>query len=422
MRRTLPFLLLLALGAAGVARADVFRVLDSPRDALQARIDVIEQAHDEIDTLYFLAHDDRVADGVLGLMLQAHRRGVPKIRLIVDAAFNHIPADMVGALQDEGIEVRVYHPLDAAHLSRILRRMHDKIIVADGNRYIMGGRNLGETYFGLSTNKKNYVDRDIFVQGPSSKDVVSYFDVLWNSDHVGELHSHSSPRRKQMAADKMMGALASLQRDGKIQLATGTDWAAGQRGTQGVAFLHDPIVKNDGPRVYEQMAPYFENAKKSIVIQSQYFVPSEHFLALLEQKRAQGVSIRLLTNSMHSTDGVFPEVAYIFYRQELLDEGFDVHEYKGPNPMHTKSIVIDDHVAIVGSYNIDKRSENLNTEVMCLADDPIAAENLLHSINVDMKNSWSLRRDGTKDRGVSKFTRFRAWIARLLLPLIRNQI
>ena len=383
---------------------------------------MIEQAHDEIDALYFLAHDDRVADGVLELLLEAHRRGVPKIRLIVDAAFNHIPDDMVGALQDEGIEVRVYHPLDMGHLNRLLRRMHDKVIVADGTRYVMGGRNLAETYFGLAKNKKNYLDRDVFVQGDSAKDVVSYFDVLWNSDHVGELRSRSSSRRRRMAADHMAGALASLQRDGKVHVATGTDWSAGQPDIHGVRFLHDPIVKNDGPRVYEQMAPYFEGAKKSIVIESEYFVPSERFLALLEQKRAEGVSIKVLTNSMHSTDGVFPEVAYIIYRSALLDDGIDLHEYKGPNPMHTKSIVIDGHVAIAGSYNIDPRSENLNTEIMCIADDPIAAENLLRSINADMQNSWSLRRDGTHDRGVSKFTRIRAWIARLLLPLIKSQI
>src|SRR5947207_5506006 len=116
---------------------------------------MIEQAHAEIDALYFLAHDDRVANAALGLLLEAHRSGVPKIRLIVDAAFNHIPDSMVGALQDEGIEVRVYHPLTLTHLNWLLRRMHDKVIVADGTRYILGGRNLAETYFGLATNKKN---------------------------------------------------------------------------------------------------------------------------------------------------------------------------------------------------------------------------------------------------------------------------
>jgi cardiolipin synthase C len=422
VRRTFPFILLLALSAASVAQADVFRLLDSPRDALQARVDMIEQAHGEIDTLYFLAHDDRVANASLELLLEAHRRGVPKIRLIVDAAFNHIPDPIVGVLLDAGIEVRVYHPLTVTHLNRLLRRMHDKVIVADGDRYIMGGRNLSETYFDLAKNKKNYVDRDVYVQGESARDVAGYFDVLWNSEHVGKLHSSASSRRKRMAADKMARALASLQSDGAIHLATGTDWSAGQPDVNGVAFIHDPIVKNDGSRVYQQMEPIFEGAKKSIVIESQYFVPSKRFLALLEQKRAEGVSIKVLTNSMHSTDGIFPEVAYLIYRGSLLDYGMDVHEYKGPQPLHTKSIVIDDRIAIVGSYNIDPRSENLNTEVMCVADDPVAAESLLHSINVDLQNAWSLKRDGTQNRGVSRMTRLWARIARILLPLIRNQI
>ncbi|HJT16420.1 MAG TPA: phospholipase D-like domain-containing protein, partial [Thermoanaerobaculia bacterium] len=146
---------------ASVARADVFRILDDPRDAAQARFDVIQQAQNEIDAVCFLARADPVTLTTLALLRDAHRRGVANVRLVIDANFLHVPKSVLADLQDEGVQIRVYHPITLRHPLWLFTRMHEKVIVVDGRRYIAGGRNLAGAYFGMA--KFNYVDRDVYV-------------------------------------------------------------------------------------------------------------------------------------------------------------------------------------------------------------------------------------------------------------------
>src|ERR1700736_5775220 len=141
--------ILLALTIAATAHADVFRVLDDDREAAQARVDLIQQARSEIGAVYFLAHNDRITITALALLREARRRGVANVRVIVDANFQHIPRAVLAHLRDEGVEVRVYHELTFRHPSWLWHRMHEKVVVVDGERYIAGGRNLAEEYFGL---------------------------------------------------------------------------------------------------------------------------------------------------------------------------------------------------------------------------------------------------------------------------------
>jgi putative cardiolipin synthase len=177
--------LLLAVTLAATAHADVFRVLDDDRDAAQARVDIIQQARNEIAAVYFLAHNDRITITALALLRDARRRGVGNVRLIVDANFQHIPRAVLAYLRDEGVEVRVYHAITFHHPSWLFHRMHEKVVVVDGERYIAGGRNLGEEYFGLR--KRNFVDRDVYVDGHSAAQAQKRFEDLWGSSDVSDL-------------------------------------------------------------------------------------------------------------------------------------------------------------------------------------------------------------------------------------------
>ena len=189
--------LALLLTVASTVRADVFRVLDDDREAAQARVDIIQQADREVHALYFLARNDRITLGALALLCEARRRGVPSVKLIVDANFSHIPKAVLAHLRDEGVEVRVYHPLTLRHPSWLWRRMHEKFVVVDGERYIAGGRNLAEAYFGMA--RKNYVDRDVYVEGASAADADRHFENVWSSAHVADLDVHVSAHRKEQA-------------------------------------------------------------------------------------------------------------------------------------------------------------------------------------------------------------------------------
>lgn len=412
--------LVVLIALAATAGADVVRILDDPREAIQARVDVIQQASGEIGLLYFLARNDRITLGVLALLREAKRRGVSDVRVIVDGSFHRIPKAVLAHLRDEGVQIRVYHPLDLRHPSWMLRRMHEKVIVADSARYITGGRNLAEAYFGLAA-KKNYVDRDVFVEGASAGDADAHFELLWTSRHVADLRVRVSRAEKERAAIRLGEVLHELVASGAIALDTRRDWAAGGNDVENVRYLHDPLVSKEGRRVGLRIEEMIDAAQESVIIESPYFVPPKSLRLLLEKKRAEGVEVVVVTNSLRSTDGVLPQAAYLKYRRGLVRAGIEMHEYKGPDTLHAKSIVIDGRIAMIGSYNIDPRSRYLNTEVMMVAEDQALARELTASIDAHRRHAWAIERSSGGPR-ISGSMALRLFGARLLLPLIEPQL
>ena len=409
------FVLMLVLAFAAPLRADVFRVLDDPRDAAQARVDIIQQATKEIDAVYFLARNDRITMVALSLLRDARRRGVGSVRMIVDANFQHIPKAVLAHLSDEGVQVRVYHPLTLRHPSWLFRRMHEKVVVVDGARYITGGRNLAEAYFGLA--KRNYVDRDVYVEGESAAEADRHFEELWDSKDVTALHVRVSDREKQKAARVLDDAACELA--GFVSLDTQRNWSEGKHEIADVEFVHDPL--NDGPRLTARLTEIIDGAQSSVIIESPYLVPTPGLLELLQKKIREGVRVQIVTNSWRSSDGLLAYVGYVKYRRRLKHAGIDLREYKGPDMLHAKSMVVDGQTAMVGSYNVDPRSQNLNAEAMCLAEDPATAEELLASIDGHARNAWVV--GASERRGpVSRVARLRAWALRLLLPLFERQL
>ena len=414
MRR---LLLLAAVIFTTAAHADVLRILEDPADAAQARVDMIQQARHEISALYFLARNDQVTMTALALLRDAQRSGVTS-RLLVDANFHHIPKAVLAHLRDEGVKVKEYHPMTLRHPTWTWRRMHEKLVVVDGERYITGGRNLAEAYFGLAA-KKNYVDRDIFVEGESAVEADRHFDALWASKHVRELHVRVSDKEKRRAA-KLLDDLIEELRCGQsfVKLDTGRDWADGAQYADSVRFLHDPI--GAGPRVGERLNDIFEGAQSSIVIESPYLVPGRALRKLLYRKSAEGVRVQIVTNSLRSTDGLLPFAGYLKYRRRLVRAGIDVREYQGPDTLHAKSAVVDGRVVLVGSYNLDSRSQNLDLEAMCVAEDEDLARQLLGAIDVHVENASKV--DAREWPRMPRRTLLGLRTMQLFLPLFEGQL
>ena len=381
MQRHAALVLAVVTLLAATARADVVRILDKDQEAAQARIDMIREAHDRIEILYFIAKDDRIALAMLQLLRDAHRRGV-SVRMVVDGSFRRIPKPVLAHLRDDGVVIRSYHPFDLRHLTWVNHRMHEKLILVDGKRYITGGRNLDESYFGLSP-KINYRDIDIYVDGASAADADRRFEEVWDRKDVASLHGHVTRRSKRIAAEHLGDALAEMGHSGFINLGPPRNWSDGAMEVGPMRFLA-------GHGIGGGMTDFIANAKESIVIESPYFIPPRFLRELLLKKLADGVRITVVTNSVRSTDGLLPQVGYLKYRGSLARAGIDFHEYKGPDCLHGKVIIIDGRVAMVGSYNIDPRSEYLNTEVMAIAEDDELARGLQRLIDGHIDNAWGI--------------------------------
>ncbi|HEV2722522.1 MAG TPA: phosphatidylserine/phosphatidylglycerophosphate/cardiolipin synthase family protein [Thermoanaerobaculia bacterium] len=383
------------------------RVLADDREAAQARVDLIRGAKNSIEVLYFMARDDKITLSMLQLLRDARRRGVTDVRVVIDGSFRRIPKAVMAHLRDEGVVFRTYHPFDLRHPTWILHRMHEKIILVDGKRYITGGRNLDETYFGLGR-KINYRDLDVYVDGPSAADAEQRFEQVWSSRDVAALGGHVSAHAKRAATEHLGDALEEMTRSGFIDLGPIRDWSKGAMEVGTVRFLA-------GHDIGGEMADRIAAAKESVVIESPYFIPPRFFRELLLKKLAEGVHIVVVTNSVRSTDGLLPQVGYLKYRGEFARAGVEFREYKGPECLHGKVIIVDERVVMIGSYNIDPRSQYLNTEITCIAEDEELARQLQGFIDGHIENAWTIQ-------AAPQAPPLRVWAIRMLLPILEHQL
>ena len=188
------------------------------------------------------------------------------------------------------------------------------------------------------------------------------------------------------------------------------------------------------------LAALLATAEREVLIQSPYLVLSEPAFALFRELRARGVQIRISTNSLASTDNLQAFSGYLDLREELLAAGIEVFEYK-PDPevqaeimaryavprattpvfaVHAKTLVVDRRVVYVGTYNLDPRSENLNTEAGVVIHNEALAATLERTVEIDMRpaNSWSARDDPDRHATASRRARVRARQLTPLKPLL----
>jgi putative cardiolipin synthase len=444
----------LALAAGVPTLADVFRILDEDQEAAQARIDLVQQARVSLDAEYYMFENDQASLVGLALLRDAARRGVA-VRLIVDATFNRMSRPIQAYLVTQGVEIKEYHPFRLTKPRWTTRRLHDKLLVADGARMLTGGRNVANPYFGFGA--RIYVDRDAFVAGRAAADAHAYFHDLWYSGEVrGTRLSGFDPSvvnarceeisrdddrwrctaRRSIAikeyrhAEQLLDrALAGLKEASWVRWDTRTDWAEGQRDVGEVRFLHEPVGrKGDERGIGNDLLDLMESASGSLLIESPYLVPSKAFFRGLKDLLRRGVKVRVLTNSLNSTDNLLAQAGYVGRKRRLVRMGVEIWEFRGPESMHAKSAVIDGTTSIVGTFNIDPRSEDLNTELAVVATDTDLSDRLRASMDAHLSKAFRIGSDGKpigeKRRypGASRFKIFKLGLLRLLAPFIQKQL
>lgn len=332
----------------------------------------------------------------------------------------------------------------AAGFRAINQRMHNKVFLVDDAVLVTGGRNIENTYFDHSTTM-NFRDRDVVAVGPAVRGAVESFEAFWGYREavasrdlvdVGRVITAGKFRRYATKADYDFGPhFAALTREADDPGVVSERFVARLKPVRTVTFVSDEPGKSgagaDGgmPRITRALRSALEQAKASIVMQSPYLVLSKPARVLVREVQAKNpeLRIRISTNSFASTDNLFAYSANYRLRNDYVEElRLEVHEFK-PLPgalrtlfprhpemaalataqakpgtrvrppflcVHAKSLVIDGRLAFVGSYNLDPRSENLNTEAGLLVEDEAFAAELGAEIERDMlpENSWVIGR------------------------------
>lgn len=375
-------------------------LLDVGFDSLATRLKLIEQAKTSIELEFFIYEVDTASRLVTQALARKAREGV-KVRLLVDFSLPvfKLAPHYAHELAAAGVEVRYYNTAGLARFFAVNHRTHRKLLVVDRAQAIVGGRNIGDDYFDLSAHY-NFLDSDLLIQGPVSAAIADSFDLYWASDWVarpGEVASDPAP-----GAPELLGPTTATETTLLTELQRHTP----QHTTSTCPDIHfvtdHPGSGVERRKVFTELTRLAQEARQQILIESPYLVLREDGTDVLQTLAQRGVQLTFLTNSLTSTDA-FYTVASLANGLEALQRlpGLQVWAYGG-QPLagsarppasarwgvHAKRAVFDDHTVVVGTYNIDPRSANLNSELMvvCRGDRALAAA-LQASIRARMAQS-----------------------------------
>jgi len=388
-----------------------FLLLQSGLDALVARAALARAAERTIDAQYYLLHPDLTGRLFINELLQAAERGV-RVRLLIDD-MDLAGRDINFAALDAHphVQVRIFNPFgrDVGRLSQLVtrfgsvtRRMHNKSFTVDSQAVILGGRNIGDEYFEANP-ALAFGDLDVLGFGPIAQKVGRSFDQYWNHPlaYPVTVLLEDTPSKADQAvlrrgletfvAEQADSAYLRALRDSRLtqQLVAGElplTWG------QASVVADDPekLLADRSERqlhLVDRLTPHFEDLSSELTIFSPYFVPTRKGVDFLTGLVTQGVRVRVLTNSLASTDVPVVHAGYARYRRELLRAGVELFEVNRQWPpggfadkwrwsgsskasLHAKSFVLDRERVFIGSLNFDPRSVIENTEIGVVIDAP----------------------------------------------------
>jgi len=383
-----------------------FHVLNDGVDAFVTRLRLIRAAEKSIDAQYYIWHTDLTGNAMYNQLLHAADRGV-RVRILLDDLDTAGKDDMLRWIDAHpNVEVRLYNPFAnrdrrardfVGDTRRVNRRMHTKTLTVDNQATIFGGRNIGDEYFAAAEDV-GFGDMDVLAVGAIAPEVSSQFDLFWNSEWVYPIAAFP-PDQPVTAADiekfrklsdealdearnseyaELITQLDSLKQTGFAELdMSWSPWLLAYDPPSNVEATEVTLETNLAPKLKEGM----KRTREVLDIVSPYFVPGEEFTKFLTDKAAEGVRVRILTNSLASNDVSLVHAGYMRYRKELIAGGVELYEFKavqskaledelGRNKigasrasLHAKFFGFDRRYLFVGSFNLDARSVKLNTEL-----------------------------------------------------------
>lgn len=402
---------------------DRVRILDDPQEALQARIDLIQQAERTLDVSYYSFLYGPSTEAVIALLAEAAERGV-RVRLILDGVTNGLEPMyrpiLAWLLARPNLEVRFFNPPGGTRHLPLNNRLHIKILMADESQLISGGRNIGDEYFGIEggTAKHQSRDRDLYIRARPDADAVTrrvadFYQELWDApttvapDAKKILDKEDGSARRLLAkaaaaGDELMERFFLIRRNPEVRFSfdTGEDWSKEAIPVDGIRFVPDPILeKSEENGVATGVYDAFAAARERVVIQSPYVIPTRRMAASFEDLRRRDVGVEILTNSVRSSPNVMALSGYTYYREKLRQRGVRFWEFGGPFNLHAKSFVVDERTSMLGSVNFDARSFVTNSEVMYLVEGRAFARRMMEVIESYREGAEEVRERRSPIRG-----------------------
>ncbi len=429
-------------------------ILEQGTEAMLTRGWLSKHAQQTIDVQYFIFSADNIGLIAVDYLVKAAERGV-KVRLLVDDIMIDANGnELLKLAAHENLSIKIYNPV--ANIGKNIvekvinlttnfhgfnQRMHNKTFTVDGNISITGGRNVADEYFGYD-HEYNFRDRDVLLLGGMTSDIQHSFNQFWNNalsisvdeiltskdeinTNFNALHQYACdpanfvPKvRAQM--NNLPAIFKEIEQTGKLH------WL------EGVEYISDVPGKNDGSKFLggsglstKRLITLLHKAKKSVTIQTPYLITTNLGKNLFKTLVDKGIEVKILTNSLASNDNLDAFSGYQRDRRALLKTGVKIYEFKPDAQirqkvmsdvmqgqlqkmpifgLHAKSMVIDDDITVIGTFNVDPRSANLNTESITIIPSQKIATSVKQGMLEEMlpENAWEISLKWNPDGEVSK--------------------
>ncbi|WP_104759213.1 phospholipase D family protein [Helicobacter bizzozeronii] len=409
-----------------------FLLLDG-KSALLQRIALIRMATHNIDIQTYIYKNDISSRVMMSELYKAANRGV-KVRLLIDD--NGLDSDMSDIIMlntHPNIDVKIFNPYRVRHrglrylemivsYDRIKKRMHNKLFIVDNVALVIGGRNIADVYFDNDL-EENFLDMDALFLGQVGLEAKKSFLEYWNYKSAIPANLLPSHHKLKKYAKTYAHTLSKILHppDQQNYNQEVQDFIQDFIHKKNTAYYGTASFIADNPSKINAPAPHspikqalghiLAHTTNSLYIASSYLIPGHALLKTFKKKLQEGLELNILTNSLSSTDAIVVYGAWERYAKKLVKAGANVYETKNDffkyvkytskgikykikgrlkNSLHSKILIFDGRKTWIGSFNLDARSAQINTESVVIFDNSTFATHLQSLMQEQMQESWHL--------------------------------
>ena len=393
----------------------------------RARAGLLNQAEKSIDLQYYIWEVDTAGIVLAERLMRAADRGV-RVRLLLDHVTTR-DTDFRFARMDfhPNIEIRVFNPFANRSfrslefvfgIERLNHRMHNKALIVDNAIAVVGGRNIGDNYFGVDA-AANFRDLDLAVVGPVVQDVSRSFDRYWNSKFAVPVSAIIDERlTEQEFQERKLKLYRWVEevKDYPYSIDTTSDVVMAKLEEFRDDFIWAPAralydepdkLETREEEVADHLILLAREKDHEVMMEVAYVIPGPEGVERARLNKERGIRQRLLTNSLATNDVAAAHAGYAKYRRDLIRNGVELYELQSDTStirknwsvlagrskasLHTKAFVVDRELVVVGSFNVDPRSITLNTEIVILVESRELAAQVLEYMDEGVRPGNSYR-------------------------------
>ena len=357
----------------GTAAGARVRCIDDNQEALLWRLRLIDAARESVVLSTYDFSDGESGKAVMAALLAASDRGV-EVRILVDGMNGvlHLRGSPAfrALIARENVEAKFYNPINLLTPWKSNYHLHDKYLIADDLAFLVGGRNVDEPSLGSGAGRKN-ADRDVLVWFADDADPAlltqfrNYSDSVWELE-CSRAQSYRGQSKRVSAAE---AELYERYRANGTNSFDAVDWRAATIAADGVSLLVNPVnAGNKAPELWSALRGIMEDGSDVAIVTPYIILDGDMYgdIASLAEKGG----VRFYTNAVSNGANAFGCADYLNSKARILSTGAEVYEWQGDRSLHTKTVLVDDDLSVIGSFNMDMRSAYLDTELMLVVDCP----------------------------------------------------